>query len=228
MSSILARNLSSKSHQHQRIPKRKGENRRPNVRPSLVSQIFVLLLISLLIPTLLETYEKTQRTTKVLVVGLPPEALTNEEGRELSTPAKIEDVRPSATKTAAGIFAFKIGTWLIVAFSFYINASLAGSPAGFLGIMTGLALVRVMAVLLLMVLAAFAAVVTLLTPSIAPALLGSTALAYVVLVFIFQLYFLMGVFDVGCFGAVDLNFLATRIAFVIQIWLAETDLKPLA
>jgi len=127
---------------------------------------------------------------------------------------------------AAGLgFLLKLMGFLAVVVAMWVLAAALGGNASFLGIVSGLAFVRVMAGLLLLGVAALAGAALLLAslgvlPSgVAYFIIGASGVTLLVFTFMFQLYFVMGVYDLGCWGAVGVNILATLLAGFIQMYL---------
>jgi len=207
--------------------------------PSLLLQIVAAFGVLIIVPSLMEAYVGSRRmeTTVKGAIGQgqagPVEQQPDAQGAVPAEAPVMAVVRVSAAKLGVSKFVLKIGSWFIVGLSLYIIGSMAGSPAGFFGILTGLAFVRVLAVLMLLALGAVAGLAGLLSlagilPSAAAmTVLGLSAGAYLVFAFIFQIYLLMGIFDVGCFGAIGLNFAAPLMAAGLQMWLAGVVFKLL-
>jgi len=120
---------------------------------------------------------------------------------------------------------------VIVSVTMYMLANMTGSRAGFLGILSGLAFVRVLASILLVAVGAVAGVAGLAALAgilpLGPALLiaGSAGLLYVGVTGLFQIYFVMGVFDMGCMGAVALNLVALFVAWLTTMGLVGLLVK---
>lgn len=114
------------------------------------------------------------------------------------------------------LFATVLAMWLV--------ASMVSKGVTFMGILTGLTFVEVLggvvaiAGLTIALVAALGGIVG--APLAAGALLASA-----VLMFIFRLYFIMGVFDMGCFGAVILSIVASFIAGGIQVYVGALLFK---
>ena len=191
--------------------------------PLLLSQIIVAFLVLIVLPAWLQPQMKERADTVRagrLEEGFgtpadegpaPAEAAEISEGLRALESAR----RPSFLKN----FTSKLTQWLISALAVYIIAILFFSRAGPFAILTGMALVRVMAVLFFILLAAVTVGLGLLMPPAAPFFLLATMLGWIILVFIFQLHFLMGVFDLGYLAAFMMNFLVSAVAFVLNIFI---------
>jgi len=107
-----------------------------------------------------------------------------------------------------------------VVFAMYLVASMVRKSAKFLDIMFGLMFVRVMATLALLVVVLVGGAFTLVSASLGAAIMGATTIIYLGFVVMLQIYFVMGVFDMGCFGAIMLSVVTGWIQFFILAYLS--------
>ena len=103
----------------------------------------------------------------------------------------------------------------------WIVASVVSKGVSFMAILTGLSFVQVLGTIVTVAGLLIGVALGAMVPSvvIAPVVAG-VMLTTLIIVFVYQLYFIMGVYDMGCIGAFVLNIVASLLASAILVYVS--------
>jgi hypothetical protein len=119
----------------------------------------------------------------------------------------------------AGVLA-GIGSLLTLAFGLYFLAQLTGCAVRYRDLLSGAALLNIIGWVGNLGLLAVSGLVAVVLPGPLAVAAGAVCgLVYILLILIFMVHFLMGVFDMGCVGSLLLGFLASLISIGIDVCL---------
>ncbi len=153
-------------------------------------------------------------------------ALVNVLGKSVDS-----EFGPFGASGVGGQIIINIVEFFAVVLAMYVLATMVRGSVGFMSIVSGLAFVRVMSgvlfipVALIGGIAVFLAQAEIIPLGMAVTLGGAPLLVVGILTFIYQIYFIMGVYDMGCFGAFCVNIFAGMLAGGIQIYVGAVVLK---
>jgi hypothetical protein len=120
---------------------------------------------------------------------------------------------------ALGIFTGAISL-VISAFALYFVAHLATKPPRFMDVLTGYTFVNIVAGVALVVLLVPGLLVSALGLASVEDLVALMGLGYMVLVLFYLVWYLVGLFDMGCIGSVVLGLVAVIVAGALERSLA--------